>query len=340
MVVARRWIQCKPFQGAATLECFQLIEEELPGLKNDEILIEALYLSVDPYMRVYPIQVDKTPIALQVARVKESKNAAYPVGKLVLAMVGWRDKTVLHPDQFNPYYVPRFAPEKTISELPDLGDFPSSLYLGILGMPGLSGYFGLLRQCRPKKGDVVLISSAASAVGSVAGQIAKLKGCTVIGSAGSQKKIDWLKSLGFDYVFNYKETTLDEALQTFAPDGIDCYFDNVGGSYSQTALNALKPRGRMCCCGYISAYDTLNHQLDSMKDDLLLKIMVNELSVSGLMVLSFEDEFQEALSEMAQWIKENKLKYKETIFEGFTKMPEALLEIFQGTAVGKLIVKA
>uniref|UniRef100_A0A2C9LYC5 15-oxoprostaglandin 13-reductase n=1 Tax=Biomphalaria glabrata TaxID=6526 RepID=A0A2C9LYC5_BIOGL len=193
MVVARRWIQSKPFQGAATLECFQLIEEELPGLKNDEILIEALYLSVDPYMRVYPIQVDRTPIALQVA--------------------------------------------------------------------SLSGYFGLLRQCRPKKGDVVLISSAASAVGSVAGQIAKLKGCTVIGSAGSQKKIDWLKSLGFDYVFNYKETTLDEALQKFAPDGIDCYFDNVGGSYSQTALNALKPRGRMCCCGYISAYDTLNHQL-------------------------------------------------------------------------------
>ncbi|KAH9487594.1 Prostaglandin reductase 1 [Bulinus truncatus] len=296
-------------------------------------------MSVDPCMRVYPIQVDKTPVGLQVARVVESKNASYPVGKLVLAMVGWRDRTVLHPNQDNPYYVARFASEKTVSDLPDVDGLPLSLYLGILGMPGLTGYFGCLEKCRPKPGDVVFVSSAASAVGSVVGQIAKLKGCTVIGSAGSEKKIDWLKSLGFDHVFNYKETTVTEALNKFAPEGIDVYFDNVGGDFALTALKALKPYGRMCCCGYISVYDTKDPRPISVHEDIIPAIMVNELSVSGIMVLSYIDKFDSARSEMVRWIKQNKLKYRETMFHGFDKMPQAFIDIFQGTSVGKLIIK-
>ncbi|KAK0064185.1 prostaglandin reductase 1-like [Biomphalaria glabrata] len=337
MVKAKRWIQIKPFEGPASLDNFKLIEEELPALKDGEILIEALYLTVDPYMRVFPKRVDDTPIGQQVARVTESKNAAYPVGKLVLAMVGWRDKTVLHPDQDNPFYVTRFAPKKTLSQIPDVGDFPSSLYLGILGMPGLTAYFGLLEKCRPKPGDVVVVSAAAGAVGSVVGQIAKIKGCTVIGSAGNQEKIDWLKSLGFDHVFNYKTTTVGQAIKEFAPDGIDCYFDNVGGDYALTVLDSLRPYGRMCCCGQISRYDTT--QTGPIKD-LIHTIMINELSVSGIMVYSYSENFTSAQQEMANWIKEGKLQYRETLFDGFTKLPEAFLEIFKGSSAGKLIVKA
>ncbi|CAL1534561.1 unnamed protein product [Lymnaea stagnalis] len=337
MVVARKWIQTKAFEGAVSLDNFQLVEEELPALKAGEILIEALYLTVDPYMRVFPKQVDKSPIGQQIAKVVDSKNDKFPIGKIVLAMVGWRDKTVLDPDQDNPYYVTRFTPKKTLVEIPNVGDVPYSLYLGILGMPGLTAYFGFLEKCRPKPGDVVLVSAAAGAVGSVVGQIAKIKGCTVIGSAGNKEKIDWLKSIGFDYVFNYKETAVEDAIKTFAPNGIDCYFDNVGGEYALKVLDALSPYGRMCCCGQISRYNTTEA---GPEKDVIHTIMINELSVSGIMVYSYTHAFPNALAEIAQWIKEGKLKPKETVFDGFTKLPDAFLEIFKGTASGKLVVKA
>ncbi|KAH9487593.1 Prostaglandin reductase 1 [Bulinus truncatus] len=162
-------------------------------------------------------------------------------------------------------------------------------------------------------------------------------GCKVIGSAGNQDKIDWLKSIGFDHVFNYKKTNVSEAIKEFAPDGIDCYFDNVGGEYALTVLDALRPYGRMCCCGQISRYNTT---VAGPVKDIIHTVMINELSVSGIMVYSYRDSFASALQEMALWIKSGKLQVKETLFEGFTKLPEAFLEIFKGSSAGKLIVKA
>ncbi|BFZ08409.1 hypothetical protein BsWGS_11448 [Bradybaena similaris] len=341
MVTARKWILRTDFKGEPTLKNFKLVEEDLPELKDGEILIEALFLTVDPYIRVFPNKVGQPPVGQQVARVIESRHASYPVGKLVLAMVGWRDKTVLSADAKNPYHTPPFTPEKAIADLPDEGSFSPSLYLGVLGMPGMTAYFGFLEKCHPKRGDVVLVSAAAGAVGNVVGQIAKLKGCTVIGSTSSREKCDWLKELGFDHVFNYKETSVAEALQKYAPNGVDCYFDNVGGEYTYTVLQSMNRFGRVCACGQISDYNATTVPPDVLtRKDVINTIMIKELVVSGVMVYTFSDRFDQARKEMAQWIKEGKLKYEETIREGFAKLPETFIEIFQSTAKGKLLVKA
>uniref|UniRef100_A0A0B6YNJ5 15-oxoprostaglandin 13-reductase n=1 Tax=Arion vulgaris TaxID=1028688 RepID=A0A0B6YNJ5_9EUPU len=339
MVKARKWILEKQFIGDPVLDNFRLVEEDLPELKDGEILIEALFLTVDPYMRVFPNKVGHPPVGEQVARVAESKHGDYPVGKLVLAMVGWRDKTVITPDAENPYNFPPFSPTKAIFDLPDLGNVSPSLFLGILGMPGMTAYFGFLKKCQPKQNDTVLVSAAAGAVGSAVGQIAKIKGCTVIGSASSQEKCDWLKKLGFDHVFNYKETSVEAALQQYAPEGVDCYFDNVGGEYLLTVLSVIRRYGRICACGQISGYNGTKTS-DALKlNDFLGIIMLKELVVSGIMVYSFTDSFDQARKDMSQWIQEGKLQYEETIREDFLKMPDTFIEIFNGTAVGKLLVK-
>ncbi|XP_035825415.1 prostaglandin reductase 1 isoform X2 [Aplysia californica] len=304
---------------------------------DEEISIEALYLTVDPYQRVFPVEVGQTPVGQQVARVVESRHSDYPVGKLLLAQVGCRDKTVLDPTEKNRYFIHPFTPPKTVYNLQELGDVSPSLYLGVFGMPGLTGYFGVLDKCQPKPGEVVLVSTAAGAVGSVVGQIAKIKGATVIGSAGSKEKCDWLKEVGFDHVFNYKETSVEDALKEFAPDGVDCYFDNVGGDYAITVLNNMRQNGRFCACGQISQYSLKEKK---PVQDILNVIMLRELVVTGHMVYPNLDRFDSARQEMAQWIKEGKLKYKETIREDFLKLPDAMMEIFQGTAIGKLLVKA
>ncbi|CAG5132619.1 unnamed protein product [Candidula unifasciata] len=341
MVKARKWILKEDFKGEPTLENFKLVEEDLPELQDGEIFIEALFLTVDPYIRVFSNKVGQPPVGQQVARVTQSKHANYPVGKLVLAMVGWRDKTVIAADAENPYYVPPFSPPKAISDLPDLGDFSPSLYLGVLGMPGMTAYFGFLEKCHPKPGDVVLVNAAAGAVGSVVGQIAKIKGCTVIGSTSSKEKCDWLKELGFDHVFNYKEISVEEALQKYAPNGVDCYFDNVGREYTRTVLPLMNRHGRVCACGQISEYNATKIPPDVLtRRDIINTIMLKELVVSGVMVYTFSDRFNEARTEMAQWIREGKLKFAETIREGFLKLPETFIEIFKSTAKGKLLVKA
>ncbi|BFZ08407.1 hypothetical protein BsWGS_11446 [Bradybaena similaris] len=337
MVKARAWILQKNFHGFPTMDNFKLVEEDLPELQDGDILIEALFLTVDPYMRGFPNKVGRPLVGEQVARVTESRHTGYPVGKLVLAMVGWRDKTVLSADAKNPYQIPPFPPEKAISDLPDVGNFSPSLFLGVLGMPGLSAYYGFLEKCRPRRGDVVLVNAAAGAVGNVVGQIAKLKGCTVIGSTSTKEKCDWLKELGFDHVFNYKETSVAEALQKYAPNGVDCYFDNVGGEYTYTVLPLMNRFGRVCVCGQISEYNATTKAPGS---GVLISILMKELIVSGLIVYTYTPRYHEAITEMAQWIKKGKLKYEETIRDGFDKLPATFIEIFQSTAKGKLLVKA
>lgn len=329
---AKKWTVAKPFVGIPKVDDFKLVEEPVSfSLKPGEIIVEALYLTVDPYMRSRAMEPGTLMPGEQIGRVKVSRNADYPEGTIVLAYLGWRSLSLVSkPDE------PSFFGQM-VRKLPDFEDLPLSLSLGCLGMPGLTAYFGLLDRGRVKAGETVLVSGAAGAVGSVVGQIAKVKGCTVIGSAGSQAKCDWLKELGFDHVFNYKETTVDEALKKFAPNGIDIHFDNVGGEFSYTVMsNHLKFGARVVVCGAISQYNNTEDKEPSIFKFVIYK----QLDVLGVIVVAFKDRFPEALTQLMQWVKEGKLKYRETVTEGFEHMPEAFISLFKGANTGKAVVKA
>ncbi|KAK7102806.1 prostaglandin reductase 1-like [Littorina saxatilis] len=329
---AKKWTLAKAFEGTPKPSDFKLEEESISfNLKPGEILVEAIYLTVDPYMRGAGVEPGQTMIGEQVARVKVSNNPAYPEGTLVLSYLGWRSLTVVP----KPEEASRLGP--LVRKLPDFGDLPASLAIGCLGMPGLTAYFGLLDRGKVKAGDTVLVNAAAGAVGSVVGQIAKIKGCTVIGSAGSKEKCDWLKEIGFDHVFNYKETSVDDTLKKFAPDGIDLYFDNVGGDYTYAVLqNHIKFAGRVVVCGAISQ----SNDIEKKERSTYRFIIYKQLNILGLIVVAYKDRVPEGVTQLMQWVKEGKIKYKETITKGFERMPEAFIDLFKGGNIGKAIVKA
>jgi prostaglandin reductase 1 len=207
---ARKWILAKHFEGVPKDSDLELVEEELPSLTDGDVLFEALYWSVDPYMRPYSrnLSVGSVMYGEQLARVVESKNKNYAVGANYLVRAGWRDRLVINPDKQTTLF------GSSVQSAIDTGSHPASLNIGVLGMPGMSAYIGLLKICEPKPGETVYVNSAAGIVGSVVGQIAKIKGCKVIGSAGTDEKCKWLTSeLGFDYAFNYKTRDLNEALK-------------------------------------------------------------------------------------------------------------------------------
>jgi prostaglandin reductase 1 len=333
---ARKWVLVHHFEGFPKDSDLELQEEDLPELKDGDILLEALYLTVDPYMRPYSMSMPlgSVMIGQQLAKVVKSKNAKFREGQLVLALVGWRDKTVINPDS-GPLSLklPAFSPAY------DTGSFPPSLNLSLLGIPGLSAYFGLLRICEPKPGETVFVNSAAGIVGSIVGQIAKIKGCRVIGCAGSADKCKWLTSeLGFDYAFNYKTTDVSEALKESAPNGIDCYFDNVGGDMSISVIEKhMNQYGRITCCGVLSAYNAV----DPPKGPQLFSNFVSkELKMQGFMVATLLSEFPAALTELHTWLKQGKLKYREDIVDGFENMRTAFYGMLRGNYTGKVLVKA
>ncbi|ERE84700.1 prostaglandin reductase 1-like protein [Cricetulus griseus] len=246
MVQAKSWTLKKHFEGFPTDSNFELKTTELPPLNNGEVLLEALFISVDPYMRIASKRLKEGDRMMgeQVARVVESKNPAFPAGTIVVALSGWTSHSISDGNGLR----------KLPAEWPD--KLPLSLALGTVGMPGLTAYFGLLDICGVKGGETVMVNAAAGAVGSVVGQIAKLKGCKVVGAAGSDEKVAYLKKLGFDVAFNYKTVkSLEEALRMASPDGYDCYFDNVGGEFSNTVISQMKTFGRIAICGAISQYN-------------------------------------------------------------------------------------
>jgi prostaglandin reductase 1 len=332
---ARKWILKKHFEGFPKDSDLELQEEELPTLKDGDILIEALYLSVDPYMRPYSraLPLGSVMIGQQLAKVVESKNPKYTVGQLVLASVGWRDKSII-----NDVNTPQTSSFPVIERAFDTGKFPSSLNLGLVGMPGASGYFGLLKICDPKPGETLFVNSSAGIVGSVVGQIAKIKGCRVIGCAGSEDKCKWLTSeLGFDYVFNYKTKDINDALKEAAPKGIDCYFDNVGGEMSINVIEKFMNRyGRICCCGAISGYNDADVPLGRQ---LFFSFVSKELKMQGFLCHSYIDEWQSALTELHTWLQQGKLKYREDIVDGFENTRSAFYGLLGGKYTGKVIVK-
>jgi len=337
MVKSKNILITKYFEGEPKESDFKLVEEELPPLKDGEIRTEGIAWSVDPYMRVYlkafGMPLNEPMFGGQVAKVIESKNPDYKVGDVVYGHIGWRTHTNVN--------IEIAKKEQTgFYKLPDFQGLPYTHALGALGMPGNTAYFGFLRICEPKEGETVVVSGAAGAVGSLVGQIAKIKGCRVIGIAGSDEKAKWLKQeLKFDEVINYKTDDIAKKLKEAAPKGVDCYFDNVGGTISSSVLNQMNLFGRISVCGSISAYNA-DEKTFPQAPIIQPAMVFKQLKMEGFVVTRWQNEWSVGIEQNLKWIKEGKLKARETVTEGFENMPKAFIEMLRGKNFGKAVIVA
>ena len=319
-------------KGLPTLENFKLENFELPDVQAGQLLLKGKYYSVDPYMRlrmndaksyVPPFEIGQPLSGSIIAEVIESKSDDFIAGDLVFGALPWREQFI--------------ASEKDLRKI-DTTIAPASNYLGVLGMTGLTAYFGLMHIGKPKAGETVVVSGAAGAVGTVVGQIAKIQGCRVIGIAGSDEKLTLLKTeFGFDEVINYKTTSdMKKAIATLCPNGVDIYFDNVGGEISDAVISNINFHARIALCGQISLYNKPEMPMGPRLQPMLL---TRSVLMQGFIVSNFKDQFPEGIQHLAQWIKEGKLKSTETIIHGFDQLPTALLGLFKGENTGKMIVE-
>jgi NADPH-dependent curcumin reductase CurA len=305
---------------------FSLVDVEVPEPADGEVLIRNAFMSVDPYMRgrmndvrsyVPPFQLGQVMDGLAVGQVVASRNERHPEGAWVVHELGWRElalsngRGLLHVD-------PSLAPVSTS--------------LGVLGPPGLTAYVGLLDIGRPEEGETVFVSGAAGAVGSIVGQIAKLKGCRVIGSAGSAEKVAWLRELGFDEAFDYRETDTREALR----EGVDVYFDNVGGSTLEAALGALRVRGCVVACGAVSQYNATELPPGPRN---LFYLVTKRLRMEGFIITDHYDRMAAFRADMGQWLRDGAVRYRETVVEGIEHAPAAFIGLLGGENIGKMLVK-
>jgi NADPH-dependent curcumin reductase CurA len=319
--------------GTPTLANFQFENIALPDLRDGEVLLEGLYYSVDPYMRgrmndaksyVPPFEIDQPISGTVIEKVLMSKSADLKPGDIVSGRLPWRVQTVV--------------PAKGLSKI-DETVAPVSYHLGVLGMTGLTAYFGLIEIGKPKAGETVVVSGAAGAVGLVVGQIAKIHGCTVVGIAGSDEKIKLLKEkYGFDDAINYKTVTgLKSAISKSCPKGVDIYFDNVGGEISDAVISNINFHARIPLCGQISLYNSTETPIGPRLQPMLL---TRSVLMQGFIVSNFQSQFPEAISQLAKWVKEGKIISEQTIVHGFDQLPNALLGLFKGTNIGKMVVEA
>ena len=318
--------------GFPKLSDFRLVESPLPQVGPGQFLVRSLYLSVDPYMRgrmndrksyAPPVQLDEVMVGGVVGQVVESQHQKFQPGDLVVGMFGWQEYALT---------------DDTEVRHVNTGTAPITTALGILGMPGITAYCGFLEICQPKEGETVVVSGAAGAVGSIVGQIAKIKGCRAIGIAGSDEKVTHLtQDLGFDAAFNYK-TTDDyfTKLKELCPAGIDCYFDNVGGPITDAAFAHLNTNARVAICGQISQYNA--EQLEQ-GPRLFWKLIERQVRVEGFLVLQFISQFRAAIAQLTEWVESGQLKYRERITDGLENAPQAFLEMLNGKNTGKQLVK-
>lgn len=311
---------------------FELVEVPVPKPENGELLVRNIYMSVDPYMRgrmdeyesyVAPFQLGAVMSGGAVGQVVETKNESFNVGDYVLSDRGWRE-----------YFT---TSGKSLLKI-DPSIAPIQSFLGTVGMPGLTAYVGLLDIGQPKEGETVFVSAAAGAVGSVACQIAKIKGCRVVGSAGSQEKVDWLTDeVGVDAAFNYKEVgKLIPELKKHCPDGIDIYFENVGGEHLEAALHLMNNYGRVVMCGSISDYNATKPPPGPRN---LGYAVTKRLTLKGFIVSDHFDQLLQFYSDMMGWIEAGTMKSRETMHEGIENAPKAFIGLFQGTNIGKMLVQ-
>lgn len=313
-------------QGVPTLSQFGIVETEVPQPAAGELLVENVYMSVDPAMR--PRLAGQTPLneamgGGAIGRVLESRHTGYQAGDVVESTQGFRQ-----------YFVSR---GEGLSKL-DADGMPLTAHMSVLGLTGLTAYGGLLVIAGLKESDKVFVSAAAGAVGSVAAQIAKIKGCYVIGSAGSDDKCRWLKEeLKLDAVINYKKEELRTALKAAAPRGIDVYFDNVGGEHLNAALPRMNALGRIAVCGMISAYN--NFGAISEPVTTLSNMIYNRLTMRGFVFYEFTPLRAQFLADMKGWVREGRIRYRSTILQGIEQAPAALIGLFKGTNTGKMLVQ-
>ncbi|MHC3472179.1 NADP-dependent oxidoreductase [Streptomyces sp. 7R007] len=343
-MINREWHLLSRPVGWPQPENFALVEAEVPTPGEGQVLVRNRYLSVDPYMRgrmsaaksyAAPFELGKAMQGGAVGEVIESHAEDIAVGDHVLHFLGWREYAVV--DAKNAVKVgPAVVPAVKVD--PDAAQVPLSAYLGVLGMTGLTAYAGLLRTASFKEGDAVFVSGAAGAVGSQVGQIAKLKGASrVIGSAGSDEKVKLLlDEYGFDAAFNYKNGPVGEQLRAAAPDGVDVYFDNVGGDHLEAAIGSLNRDGRIAVCGMISVY---NNTEPAPGPKNLARLIQTRGRIEGFLVGDHHDLQPRFVAEVGPWVASGRLKYRETVVEGIENNLEAFLGVLRGDNIGKMVVK-
>ena len=319
-------------KGTPTTTNFRFENIALPELHEGEVLLKGLFYSVDPYMRgrmndtksyAPPFQLNQPIQGSVVAKVLESKSKHFKHGDVVAGFMPWQEQYISNGDSLQKI-------DATIA--------PLSYYLGILGMTGLAAYFGLMDIGKPQAKETVVISGAAGAVGIVAGQIAKLQGCRVVGIAGSDEKIKLLKEVGFDGTINYKTIPdIKKAIADLCPNGVDIYFDNVGGEISDAVIANINFHARIALCGQISLYNSTEIPTGPRLQPMLL---TRSALIQGFIVGNYQSRFPEGIQQLTKWVKENKLTFKETIVHGFDQLPAAFIGLFDGENIGKMIVEA
>ncbi len=319
-------------RGLPDKENFRFEGVELGELREGEVLLKSLFISVDPYMRgrmndtksyAASYQVDKPITGGVVSRIVESKNSGFLKGDMVFGTLPWATYSIEHGDKLRKI---------------DASDLSPEYYLGILGMPGLTAYFGITDIGKPKKGETVVISGAAGAVGIVAGQISKIMGARVVGIAGSDEKCALLKNeFGFDEAINYKTAKImKKSVAAACPDGVDVYYDNVGGEITDAVILNLNFHSRIALCGQIAYYNSREIPVGPV---ILPRLLTRSVKLQGFIVSNYSDRFGEGLTALTKWVKEGKLKYTQTIVKGFDNLPDAFLGLFSGKNTGKMIVE-
>ena len=318
--------------GLPQLSDFKFVSNDIDTITTGELLLKTTYVSVDPYLRsrmndaksyIPPFELHKPISSGIVAEVIDSKNTAFEKGDFVSGMLEWKEFQKSNGEGLLKV---------------DASKAPLSAYLGVLGLTGLTAYLGLTEIGKPKKGETIVVSGAAGAVGSIVGQIAKLYGCKVIGIAGTDDKVTMLKSsLGFDEAINYNTTkNMTAAIKEAAPNGVDIYFDNVGGPISDAVLLNIKQFARFIICGAISVYNDTELPKSISVQPFLIK---NSALMQGFIVFNYAEKYPEAIKQISQWLAEGKLSYTETIVEGFDAIPQTFLDLFEGKNKGKMLVK-
>ena len=325
-------------QGAATRENFSFTEAPVGEPAEGGVLVKTLMLSLDPAMRgwmnegrsyIPPVGIGEVMRAGGIGRVVASRNPAFAEGDVVYGVLGVQEHALVPADQIKAAGLAKI----------DLRLGTPGQWLNVLGMPGMTGYFGLLDVGLAKAGDTVVVSGAAGAVGQTVGQLAKIKGCRAVGIAGGAAKCEWVvKELGFDACIDYKAGpgAVREGLKEHAPKGVDVYFDNVGGEILDTVMARLARKARIVICGAISQY---NNKQAVKGPANYLSLLVNRARMEGMVVMDYASRFPEAMREMAGWLAEGKLKSKEDIVEGLQTFPQTVLKLFSGENFGKLILK-
>jgi NADPH-dependent curcumin reductase CurA len=320
-------------KGWPTPEDFAVVEAELTPPGDGEVLVRNLFMSVDPYMRgrmnagksyAAPYRLDDAMYGGAVGEVVESRFPGLAEGDVVLHELGWREHAK--------------GPAKRFRKLTPVEGVPLSAYLGVLGMPAMTAYVGLLDIAGLREGDTVFVSGAAGAVGSIVGQIARQRGAArVIGSAGSEEKVAYLTGrLGFDAAFNYKSGPVRDQLAQAAPDGIDVYFDNVGGDHLEAAIGALRQGGRAALCGAISSYNATEPSPGPRNLGLMVS---NRLMLKGFIVSDHNDRYPDFARDMGGWIRDGKVTFEETVYDGVDNAVDAFLAMLRGENLGKMIVR-